>query len=66
MAKRAGAYKSEKRKKELMRQKKQEEKRKRRLLKPDGTSQEAETMDSAENAGEAETDQAAAESETKE
>ena len=42
MSKRAGAYKSEKRKKELMRIKKQEEKRKRRLLKADGTPQDAE------------------------
>jgi hypothetical protein len=33
LAKRAGAYKSEKRKKELMRQKKQEEKRQRRFKK---------------------------------
>lgn len=33
MAKHAGAYKSEKRKKELLRQKKQEEKRQRRLKK---------------------------------
>ncbi|MEW6419487.1 MAG: hypothetical protein AB1480_15465 [Nitrospirota bacterium] len=33
MAKRAGAYKSEKRKKELLRQKKQEEKRQRRFKK---------------------------------
>ena len=51
MAKRAGAYKSEKRKKELMRIKKQEEKRKRRLLKADGTPQDA---DVAEQEGEAE------------
>ncbi len=43
MSKRAGAYKSEKRKKELMRQKKQEEKRKRRLYKADGSLQEAES-----------------------
>jgi hypothetical protein len=33
LAKRAGAYKSEKRKKELLRQKKQEEKRQRRFKK---------------------------------
>ena len=39
MAKRAGAYRSEKRKKELTRQKKQEEKRQRRLNKG-GTEQE--------------------------
>ncbi len=43
MAKRAGAYKSEKRKKELMRQKKQEEKRKRRLSKSEGAAGESET-----------------------
>ncbi len=42
MAKRAGAYKSEKRKKELMRQKKQEEKRKRRLSKPEGAAEDSE------------------------
>ena len=66
MAKRAGAYKSEKRKKELMRQKKQQEKRNRRLFKPDGTPQDAETTDSPENADQAATDQAGTESETKE
>ena len=66
MAKRAGAYKSEKRKKELMRQKKQQEKRNRRLFKPDGTPQDAEITDSTENAGQAGTDQAATETETKE
>ncbi len=35
MSKRTGAYKSEKRKKELIRQKKQEEKRLKRLKKPE-------------------------------
>jgi hypothetical protein len=71
MAKRAGAYKSEKRKKELIRQKKQQEKRNRRLFKPDGTPQDAEITDSTEDAGQAGTDQtgadqAATETETKE
>lgn len=66
MAKRAGAYKSEKRKKELMRQKKQQEKRNRRLFKADGTPQDAEIMDSAEEGGQAEADQPATETETKE
>ena len=37
MAKRAGAYKGEKRRKELSRQKKQEEKRQRRLNKKAGS-----------------------------
>lgn len=72
MAKRAGAYKSEKRKKELMRQKKQEEKRKRRLFKADGTPQEVEGVEQTEGSEQAEgpeqaaTDQAAAETGTKE
>jgi hypothetical protein len=64
MAKRAGAYKSEKRKKELMRQKKQQEKRNRRLFKPDGTPQDVEIADSTDAAAGA--DQAATETETKE
>lgn len=66
MAKRAGAYKSEKRKKELMRQKKQEEKRKRRLYKPDGTQMTAEEAALAEVTGEDVTGQTPAEPETKE
>ncbi len=72
MAKRAGAYKSEKRKKELMRQKKQEEKRKRRLFKADGTPQDAEGMEQAEGSEQTEgleptvTDDAAAETGSKE
>lgn len=47
MAKRAGAYRSEKRKKEVKRQKKQEEKRLRRsgLLKPSGESENPEGID---------------------
>jgi hypothetical protein len=47
MAKRAGAYRSEKRKKEVKRQKKQEEKRLRRsgLLKPSGESENPEGLD---------------------
>ncbi|MBI5073950.1 MAG: hypothetical protein HZB62_02080 [Nitrospirae bacterium] len=47
MAKRAGAYKSEKRKKEVKRQKKQEEKRLRRsgLLKPAGEGENPDGMD---------------------
>ncbi len=66
MAKRAGAYKSEKRKKELMRQKKQEEKRKRRLLKPEGAPEDSESMGPAEGVEPADTDQAGAEAGTKE
>ena len=66
MAKRAGAYKSEKRKKELMRQKKQEEKRKRRLFKADGTPQDAESMEQTEGSEQAVTEDAAVEPETKE
>jgi hypothetical protein len=42
MAKRAGAYKSEKRKKELVRKKKQEEKRQKRLKQPETRSDENE------------------------
>jgi hypothetical protein len=47
MAKRAGAYRSEKRKKEVKRQKKQEEKRLRRsgLLKPSGENENPEEID---------------------
>ncbi len=47
MARRAGAFKSEKRKKEVKRQKKQEEKRLRRsgLLKPSGESENPEGID---------------------
>lgn len=47
MAKRAGAYRSEKRKKEVKRQKKQEEKRLRRsgLLKPSGEGENPEGTD---------------------
>jgi len=47
MAKRAGAYRSEKRKKEVKRQKKQEEKRLRRsgLLKPSGENENPEGID---------------------
>jgi len=65
MAKRAGAYKSEKRKKELMRQKKQEEKRKRRLFKADGTPQDAESMEQTEGSEPAVADDSAAETENK-
>ncbi|MCL5024329.1 MAG: hypothetical protein M1497_13385 [Nitrospirae bacterium] len=43
MAKRAGAFKSEKRRKELSRQKKQEEKRQRRLNKTTETRDESGT-----------------------
>jgi heme exporter protein D len=42
LAKRGGAYKSEKRKKEVLRQKKQEEKRKKRLQKHTDTEGGAE------------------------
>ncbi len=66
MAKRAGAYKSEKRKKELMRQKKQDEKRKRRLYKADGTPQDAEGSEQTDGQEPAVTDEAAAETEPKE
>ncbi len=66
MAKRAGAYKSEKRKKELMRQKKQEEKRKRRLSKSEGASEDAGSTDQTEGIEPADTDQAVEENETKE
>ncbi len=67
MAKRAGAYKSEKRKKELMRLKKQEEKRKRRLSKPEGASEDADSMGHTEGVEPpADTDQAEAGTETKE
>ena len=58
MAKRAGAYRSEKRKKEVKRQKKQEEKRLRRsgLLKPSGEGENPEGIDPeavlSEDAGE--------------
>jgi hypothetical protein len=47
MAKRAGAYRSEKRKKEVKRQKKQEEKRLRRsgVLKPSGENENPEGID---------------------
>ena len=47
MAKRAGAYRSEKRKKEVKRQKKQEEKRLRRsgLLKPSGENENPEGIE---------------------
>jgi len=47
MAKRAGAYRSEKRKKEVKRQKKQEEKRLRRLglIKPGGETENPEAGD---------------------
>lgn len=41
MTKRAGVYRSDKRKKELMRQKKQEMKRKKRFGKSDATSAES-------------------------
>lgn len=44
MPKRAGAYKGEKRRKELSRQKKQEEKRQQRFQKGDGTSSDAEKV----------------------
>ena len=43
-----GAYKSEKRKKELSRQKKQEEKRQRRLSKVVSTNQDTEKTDTEE------------------
>ncbi len=56
MAKRAGAYKSEKRKKEVKRQKKQEEKRLRRsgLLKPSGEGDNPDADSSGDAVGEQE------------
>ncbi len=59
MSKRAGAYKSEKRKKELMRLKKQEEKRKRRLSKAEGTTHDEETFVQEGGPAEAEAEQPA-------
>jgi len=46
LARRAGAYKSEKRKKEVSRQKKQEEKRQRRLSKGVGAQKDIEIIES--------------------
>lgn len=46
MAKRAGAYKSEKRRKELSRQRKQEKKRQRRFDKKVNAQQDTEMIDS--------------------
>lgn len=46
MAKRAGVYKSEKRRKELARQKKQEEKMKRRLSRGISAQKDTELIDS--------------------
>ncbi len=46
MAKRAGVYRSDKRRKELSRLKKQEEKRQRRLIKKVSTEQDSEVTDS--------------------
>jgi hypothetical protein len=54
LAKRAGAYRSEKRKKELIRQKKQEEKRLKRLRKGQG----GEAEETAEETGPEEVDRA--------
>jgi hypothetical protein len=48
LPKRAGAYKGEKRRKELSRQQKQEAKRLRRFQKGDGTSSEAEKVEQEE------------------
>lgn len=45
MAKRAGAFKSEKRRKELSRQKKQEAKRQKRISKKENSGQSEEIMD---------------------
>ncbi|GAB4420609.1 MAG: hypothetical protein OHK0032_16350 [Thermodesulfovibrionales bacterium] len=54
MAKRAGAYKSEKRKKELSRQKKQEDKRQKRLKKG-ASQQDTERIDAGEKENTSET-----------
>jgi hypothetical protein len=57
LSKRAGAYKSEKRKKEVMRQKKQEAKRHKRVVGPGreeegtGATETAETGEQASSAG---------------
>ncbi|RJQ41750.1 MAG: hypothetical protein C4550_00995 [Nitrospiraceae bacterium] len=51
MARHGGAFKSDKRKKELVRQKKQEEKRQRRLNKNTGQEQGAETIVSDQKDG---------------
>ncbi len=48
MPKHAGAYKGEKRRKELSRQKKQEEKRRRQFQKGDRTPSETETVEQEE------------------
>jgi|GEM_PF-1202842 len=48
LPKHAGAYKSEKRRKELSRQKKQEERRGRRFQKTDGTPSDTETVEQEE------------------
>ena len=48
MAKRAGAYRSEKRRKEMSRQKKQEEKRQRRFSKEAGIKKESDFIDSGD------------------
>ena len=48
MAKRAGAFKSEKRRKEMSRQKKQEEKRQRRFSKGVSTQKDTELIESEE------------------
>ena len=49
MAKHAGAYRSEKRKKEVSRQKKQEEKRQRRLNKGGAEKQDGEIPDAGDS-----------------
>ncbi|MEJ2683965.1 MAG: hypothetical protein P8Z71_06170 [Candidatus Sulfobium sp.] len=57
MAKRKGAYKSEKRKKELMRQKKQEMKRQKRIHKdeaPEGDTEATSGEEAEEGSGRAE------------
>jgi len=51
LARHGGAFKSDKRKKELVRQKKQEEKRQRRLNKNTGQEQGAETIVSDQKDG---------------
>lgn len=49
MPKRRGAYKSEKRRKELSRQKKQDERRERKLHKGDGAPSDTEKVEQEEN-----------------
>ena len=67
MSKRAGAYKSEKRKKEVMRQKKQEAKRHKRVGGPEREEEGTGATETAENGEQTPSEEPAAEpAETKE